>query len=156
MRKIIVLIVMLAASVSFGQAVRYDLKGLSSVKLQYSDHAAALDSAAWNKFLAECSVKLAGVSLPVSEYRPNAALVFKIDKIQAGILTDPRLVFRVEVIEKVKPYRKTDRNIEALTYQNIKILPVASNNLSAGSVAALNDMFLAFLSSWIEANKKSR
>lgn len=155
MKKLAVLIVLLLSLNALAQSPEYNLANLKSVKLQIFDPSQALDSGTSRKLISEIRIKLTSLGIDVKEDNHTAALQFKIDLGVYGILTNPDVLLRLELLEKVSTFRSAMTRTEAKTYSGIQFQTIPKQELNEKCYSILMDkLFLPFLDKWIEDNKK--
>ena len=155
MKKVLVLLLLLFSFSAFGQA-RYNLAGLKSVKIEVLDEYGCLNKQITQKLIAECTYKLSSVGILVTEKNPVAALQFRIDLNKSSGFADPRVMLRLELLEKVQTFRTASIRTDAKTYSISSLVSFPADSLANDIYAFYVDrLFLDFINKWIEDNPKS-
>ena len=139
---------------TFAQMPSYNLTGLKSVKLQLMDPGKVMNVQTAQKLLSECKVKLAALGVEVKENDATAALQFKIDVGASGIFTNPDVLLRLELLEKVQTFSEKFPRTEAKTYTGIFWETIQKQKLNEDCYSLFMDkLFLQFIDQWVTDNK---
>lgn len=154
MKKLALLLILVVSYQIYSQPINYNLAGLKSVKLEMFDPGKIMNVQTSQRLLSECKVKLASLGIEVKETNAIAALQFKVDAGAFGLLTNPEVLLRIELLEKVQTFREKNPRSEAKTYVGILLQTIQKQKLNEDCYSLLMDkLFLEFIDQWITDNK---
>jgi len=153
MKKAIFILLFVLAPFCFAQ--NYNLTDLKSVKLQIIDEYGALDMQTKQHLLSEAAYKLRSAGIVINEINPVAALQFRIDLNNTNIFVEPRVLLRLELLEKVQTFRSSSIRTDAKTYSYASLQSFPRNNLNNKIFVFFTDRLLIdFINKWLEDNPK--
>ncbi len=134
---------------------QYNLSGLKSVKIEILDDYDCLDAFTRQKLYVETKIRLTSIGVLVDERDPVGALQFRIDLNRSTAFADPRVLLRIELLEKVQTFRPGATRTEAKTYSDASLQAMQKENISQNIYSFFMDrLFLEFVDKWLGDNPK--
>jgi hypothetical protein len=154
-KKTILIFVILLCTFTLAQKPNYNLTGLTSVKVELLDQNGILDFTTAQKIITETKLKLISAGLTITETDPIAAFQIKVDVNRSVGFADPRILLRLELLEKVQTFRKGKIRTDSKTYSYSQLFscPVLEVNKTVYDVY-MNSFLIGFIETWFYFNKK--
>jgi hypothetical protein len=141
------------ASSLFAQS--YNLTALKSVKIEIIDEYSCLNQQEKQRLTTETKLKLISAGLQIDEINPVAAFQIRIDKNSSNVFVEPRVLLRLELLEKVQTFRSGLIRTDAKTYSNALLFQSPAQLVSENIYNYFfRYLMLEFIENYLKDNSK--
>ncbi|MEW6508376.1 MAG: hypothetical protein AB1432_11580 [Bacteroidota bacterium] len=147
------LILLLLCTSLAAQPVNYNLRELTTVKIEIFDDYNLLPTDVEQKILTETKLKLIAAGIKIDDKNPIAAFQISLHLNFSNAFVEPRILLGVALLEKVQTFRKGLPRTEAKTYSNFLLFQASRAEMSAAIYKHFFDkLLIEFLENWFRDN----